>query len=104
MNKKNKSSIFDYNELALNALNAITLAAHADGTVESNEKAMFSIFLASANLSDTQKEVAETRFKKGSSFKEFTKIAKENVLFKWFLLVIYSNFHLLLQKQIENIY
>jgi hypothetical protein len=96
MEHRKKSTFYNYDELALNALNAITLAAYSDGTIESQEKSMFSVFLASANLSDIHRELAESRFKSGASFDDFTDVVESNWLFKRFLVdlssfVIFSN-------------
>lgn len=91
-----KSTFFNYDELAMNALTAITLATYSDGLIDKKEKAMFSIFLASANLSDLQREIAEERFEKGCDFDDFTDRIHINWIFKRFLLdlsvfVIFSN-------------
>jgi hypothetical protein len=93
---RKKSTIYNYDEMAMNALTAITLASFSDGIVETQEKSMFNVFLASANLSDLQREIAETRFEKGGSFDDFTDHTKNNWLFKRFLIdlstfVIFSN-------------
>jgi hypothetical protein len=90
------STLINYDELAMNALTAITLAAHADGKIEQTEQSMFDVFLASANLSSLQNDIAIARYKQGSSFEDFTEQARDNVLFKRFLLdlsafVIFSN-------------
>jgi hypothetical protein len=93
---KKRSAFYNYDDLAMNALTAITLSAYSDGAIEEKERTMFSVFLASANLSDLQREVAEKRFNSGSKFEDFTSHVNENKLFKRFLLdlssfVIYSS-------------
>jgi hypothetical protein len=93
---RKKSTFFNYDELAMNALTAITLSAFSDGQVEKQEKVMFSVFLASANLSDLQREIAEERFVKGADFSDFSDCLKDNWIYRRFLLdlstfVIYSN-------------
>lgn len=93
---RKKSTFFNYDELALNALTAITIAAFSDGQIEKQEKAMFSVFLASANLSDLQREIAEERFEEGAAFSDFTDCLKDNWIYRRFLLdlstfVIFSN-------------
>jgi hypothetical protein len=72
--------------MAMNALTAITLASSSDGAVEEQERAMFNVFLASANLSDLQRDIAEQRFERGGSFDDFTDHVKNNWLFKRFLI------------------
>lgn len=99
LQNRTKSSLLEYDEMAMNALTAITLAAFSDGSVEPQEKAMFSVFLASANLSDLQREIAESRFAKGADFSDFTDLVKDNELLKLFLLdlssfVIFSDYDL----------
>jgi ribosomal protein L7/L12 len=96
MEHRKKSTFYNYDELAMNALTAITLAAYSDGEIESQEKSMFSVFLASANLSDIHRDLAESRFKSGASFDDFTDVVESNWLFKRFLVdlssfVIFSN-------------
>lgn len=93
---RKKSTFYNYDELAMNALTAITLAAYSDGTIETQEKSIFSLFLASANLSDIHREIAEERFKSGSDFDDFTDVVNSNWLFKRFLIdlsafMIFSN-------------
>lgn len=93
---RKKSTIYKYDEMAMNALTAITLAAFSDGSIEKQERDVFNVFLASANLSDLQREIALERFEKGADFSDFTDHVKNNWLFKRFLLdlsvfVIFSN-------------
>jgi hypothetical protein len=93
---KQKNTLYHYDEMAVNALTSITLAASSDGKVQAQEKAMFSLFLASANLSDEQRELSEKRFENGASFNDFTSIVQSNWLLKRFIFdlstfVIFSN-------------
>jgi hypothetical protein len=83
--------------MAMNTLTAISLACMSDGVIDSNEKNLFSVFLASANLSDLQRDIAEARFQKGADFTDFTEQVKSNELLKLFLVdlasfVIFSNY------------
>ena len=86
--KNRKETLSDYNELADNALVAITMAAYSDDSITDQEKAMFKVFLSSANLKDSEKKVAKERFKHGASLSDFSEIAKSNVLFRRFLIDI----------------
>ena len=100
-----KSTFYNYDELAMNALVAITLATYSDGQIEKKEKELFSIFLASANLSDLHRELAEERFEKGTDFEDFTDRAHFNWLYKRFLLdlsvfVIFSNHEALPEEKL----
>ena len=81
-----RGTLSNYNDLAMNALTAISIAAFSDGHVGEQEKAMFQIFLASANLPDTQRETALKQFKIGASFNDFSSSTQKNWLFKRFLL------------------
>lgn len=95
LKNKNNQTFSNYNELAKNALIAISLAAGSDGNIQDAEKAMFKIFLASANLRDKEKEFIQTKFKKGSRFEDFTSVVSTNWMFKQFIidlsiLTIYS--------------
>lgn len=83
---KNERSFSDYNQLAVNALNAIILSAYSDGAIQETEKSMFKIFLASAHLQDDQKEIILKRFKKGAKYEDFTLEVFENRVFKQFIL------------------
>lgn len=97
LQNRKKSTLLDYDEMAMNALTAITLASYSDGVVESQEKAMFNVFLASANLSDLHRSIVESRFEKGADFSDFTDLIQKNKLLKLFMLdlssfVILSNY------------
>ncbi|MEY4604385.1 MAG: hypothetical protein RIT43_1677 [Bacteroidota bacterium] len=86
----------EYDELAMNALNAISLASFSDGVIEEKERSMFKVFLASANISESNRSEAEKRFDRGSSFEDFTDLLEKSELAKRFLLdisclVIFSN-------------
>ncbi len=96
LSDKKNDSIYHYDDLALNALNAITMACFSDGLIEVKDRAMFKVFLASANISDAHREVAENRFENGADFKDFSDHVKKSKLGKRFLidlsaLVIFSN-------------
>lgn len=85
---RKRGSLSNYDELALNSLTAISISAFSDGTIEEQEKAMFKIFLASANLQDSKKDIALKQFKGGATFEDFSKVAHKNWLFKRFILDI----------------
>lgn len=86
--KNRKETLSNYNELANNALVAITMAAYSDDIITDQEKAMFKVFLSSANLKDSEERGAKLRFKHGASLADFSEIAKSNVLFRRFLIDI----------------
>lgn len=103
--KGKKSTIYDYDEMAMNALTAITLATYSDGIIEDREKSLFSVFLASANLSDLHRQLAQERFDKGAEFSDFTDLVEKNILLKYFILdlssfVIFSSNEVLPEEKI----
>ncbi|MEY3237801.1 MAG: hypothetical protein RI883_1902 [Bacteroidota bacterium] len=85
LDHRKSSTLYNYDEMAMNALNAIALASFSDGEIELQERSMFKVFLASANLSDLQREIVEERFEKGGDFNSFTDQVETNWLFKRFL-------------------
>lgn len=82
---RKKSTFYNYDEMAMNALNAITMASYSDGTIEQSERLMFTVFLASANLPDVQRNIAEDRFKSGGDYRFFTKHLHSDWLMKRFV-------------------
>jgi hypothetical protein len=87
--KGNKRGVLsNYSDLALNALTAISISAFSDGHVGDQEKALFKIFLASANLPDEKRDFALKQFKTGATFNDFSESTQKNWLFKRFLLDI----------------
>ena len=101
---RKKSTFYNYDEMAMNALVAITMASYSDGLVEDAERSMFKVFLASANLSDLHRDVAEARFENGANFDDFTEHVQNNLLLKRFMLdlssfVIFSNHDAALEEK-----
>ena len=74
-----------YDDFTTNALIAITLSASSDGAIQESEKSMFKIFLASANLHESDKAFVQEKFKKGASFNDFTEVVFSNWMFKQFV-------------------
>ena len=92
----NEHDFAKFDEMALNALTAITMASYADGEVDQKEKAIFDVCLASANLTDKDREHIQAIFEKGADFSDFTPNLKQNSLLKRYILdistfVIFSN-------------
>jgi hypothetical protein len=83
-----EDAIKNYSDFAQNALTAITLASYADGKVDDVQKDIFEMFLASANLSDSHRLIAENKFKEGATLDDFSDFVHDNWLFKRFLLDI----------------
>ncbi len=92
----NEHDFAKFDEMALNALTAITMASYSDGVVDQKEKAIFDVCLASANLTEKDREYIQTIFENGTNFSNFTANLHQNVLLKRYLLdistfVIFSN-------------
>lgn len=86
----------NYEEYACNALIALTMSVHADGQVEEKERQIFQVFLNSANLDDEHRKLAQSKFKEGATFPDFSPSLLQNKLFTRFLinisaLTIYSS-------------
>ena len=77
--------IHKYSEFAQNALTAITLSAYADGVIDDIERDMFNHFLASANLSEEQRDLAIVKFKRGATFEDIHGYVQNHWLLKRFL-------------------
>jgi hypothetical protein len=86
LSERKQSTIYHYDDQALNALNTIAMASSSDGIIEAKERIMFKVFLASANISDKHRTVAEKRFEKGGSFSDFNEQINKSKLAKRFLL------------------
>jgi hypothetical protein len=85
LKSKDNKTFSNYTELAKNALRAICLAAYSDGVLQDTEKAMFKIFLASANLAEEHRSEMLTTFKKGGKLSDFTDVVFSNWMFKQFV-------------------
>jgi len=101
---RESSTFYNYDEMAMNALTAITLASYSDGMIETRERSLFSVFLASANLSDLHRQIAQDRFENGAKFEDFTDLVQDNWLLRHFLLdissfVVFSNHDVLPEEK-----
>lgn len=83
---ENIDALDSHAEYAYNGLTAITLAAYSDGVLEDKEKALFDVFLASANLPDEFRDRALEHLRNGASFDDFTPLVQQNWLFKRFII------------------
>lgn len=86
LSKSSTDALSGYNLFAMNALNAITLAAYSDGILEEREKALFNVFLASSNLPDEDRDAAKQRFYLGATLQDFSIFVHEHWLLKRFIL------------------
>lgn len=86
VHKEKGEALKSYSTYAQNALTAITLSAYSDGVIEDKEKDIFNVFLASASLSEEDREVAKRRFQEGASLDNFSYFIKQHWLLKRFLL------------------
>jgi hypothetical protein len=95
---KTKKTIVEsnYEELALDVLKTIVFTGYSDGEIQPSERAMFDVFLASANLHEHRKKQALYYVKNGASLTDLSAIFSHIWLFKRFLidisvLTIYTN-------------
>ena len=95
---KTKRSLQDshYEELAIDVLKMISFSSFIDGKVSENEKNIFEVFLASANIEDTRKKSAQQYLKTGAKLQELSFRFTQLWMFKRFLLdisvlTLYSN-------------
>ena len=95
--KTNKTIVeSNYEELALDVLKTIVFTGYSDGEIQAAEKAMFDVFLASANLNEQRKKQALYYIKNGASLTDLSAIFSHIWMFKRFLidisvLTIYTN-------------
>lgn len=88
LQKNQEGTMLKYSVFAENVLTAIIISAYSDGTIAEKEKDLFSVFLASANLEDDERDKMKTRFKKGATFDDFSSIVHKHWMLKRFLLDI----------------
>ena len=95
---KTKRSLQDshYEELAIDVLKMISFSSFIDGKVSENEKNIFEVFLASANIDDTRKKSAQQHLKTGAKLLDLSSTFTHLWMFKRFLLdisvlTLYSN-------------
>lgn len=69
-------------------LNTIILAAHADGLIETKERTMFDLFLASADFSDDERIHYQTLFKNGAKLSDLGASESMSIIFRKYLLDI----------------
>lgn len=80
-----EEALKNYDFYARNALISLTLSAYSDGLIEKREKKLFDIYLASANLSDEDRDKAKEKFRHGASFNDFSIYVQDHWLLKRFL-------------------
>ncbi len=91
-----------YEELAIDVLKMISFSSYIDGKVSENEKTIFDVYLASANINETRKKGAQQHLKTGAKLTDLSSSFTQLWMFKRFLLdisalTIYSN------KEIDSI-
>ena len=85
---KKRGDFSNYSDLAMDSLTAISISAFSDGVVEDQEKSMFNIFLASANLPDKKRDLVIKQLKTGATIQDLSPSIQKNWLFKRFILDI----------------
>ena len=97
LSNESENAIAKYSSFAQNALTAITLSSYADGKITQKERDIFNVFLASANLTDEQRDIAEKKFENGATLDDLDDFIHNHWLLKRFLLdisilTVFSNF------------
>ena len=88
VHKENGHALKSYDSFASNAMLAVILAAHSDGKIENQERSIFNIFLASANLVEEERDRLRAKLESGASMEEFSFFVKNHWFFKRFVLDI----------------
>lgn len=88
LQKNEEEALKNYSSFAKNALLAITISAYSDGIIQDKEKAIFNLFLASANLDEEHREKAKEKFRHGATFDDFSSYVRKHWMLKRFLLDI----------------
>ena len=71
VDEKYKGNLVDKRaEILLDLVKVVAVAAHADGQISDEEKGVFKLFLASANLGNEKKEIAEKFFENNKTLKD----------------------------------
>ena len=86
LHKEVDDALKSYSSYAVEALTAIVLSAWSDGILEDNEKDLFNVFLASANLDDDDRELVKKRLHEGANLKDFSPFLKNHWLLTRFIL------------------
>ncbi len=88
VHKERAEALESYDRFATNAMLAVILSAHSDGIIEGQERSIFNVFLASANLEDEKRDELKEKFEKGATMEDFSYFVKSHWLLKRFLLDI----------------
>lgn len=83
---EDSEALKSYSSYAVEALTAITLSAYSDGVLEDKEKALFNVFLASANLDDEDRDLVKSRFHQSAKLNDLSSFLLEHWLLKRFIL------------------
>ncbi len=88
IHKDRDQALSSYHLFANNAMTAVILAAHADNEIEDQERAIFNVFLASANFEDEERDAIKSKFENGATIEDFSFFVKSHWMLKHFLLDI----------------
>lgn len=86
LHKEKDEALLSYDLFAKNAMLAVILSAHSDGEIEEQERSIFNVFLASANLNDSDRKTIKRKFEEGAPMEDFSFFVKSHWLLKRFLL------------------
>ena len=86
LHKEKSEALKSYELFAYNAMLAVILAAHADGEVQTQERSIFNVFLASASLEEKTRDELKQKLETGTTFDDFSFFIKNHWLIKRYLL------------------
>lgn len=86
LHKEKSEALKSYQLFSYNAMLSVILAAHADGEVQSQERSIFNVFLASTGLEEKAREELKQKLKAGTTFNDFSFFIKSHWLLKRYLL------------------
>ena len=86
LHKEKSEALKSYELFSYNAMLAVILSAHADGEVQTQERSIFNVFLASASLEEKTREELKQKLEVGTTFDDFSFFIKSHWLLKRYLL------------------
>lgn len=85
LHKEKDEALNSYELFSYNAMIAVILSANADGEIQTQERSIFNVFLASANLDEKKREELKLKFENGTSLEDFSFFVKNHWLLKRYL-------------------
>jgi len=86
LHKDKDEALNSYELFSYNAMLSVIVAAHADGEIQAQERSIFNVFLASANLEEKTRDELKQKLEIGTTFDDFSFFVKKHWLLKRYLL------------------